>query len=46
VPIAPRRGKSCFPALLADPRDSKPGQSVVNRTVTLRDTWAKEAAKA
>jgi glutaminyl-tRNA synthetase len=24
-----------------DPIDSKPGQPVFNRTVTLRDTWAK-----
>jgi glutaminyl-tRNA synthetase len=28
-----------------DPVDSKPGQPVFNRTATLRDTWAKEAAK-
>ena len=28
-----------------DPIDSKPGAPVFNRTVTLRDTWAKEAAK-
>jgi glutaminyl-tRNA synthetase len=28
-----------------DPVDSKPGAPVFNRTVTLRDTWAKEAAK-
>lgn len=28
-----------------DPIDSKPGKSVFNRTVTLRDTWAKEAGK-
>jgi glutaminyl-tRNA synthetase len=26
-------------------RDSKPGQLVFNRTVTLKDTWAKEQAK-
>ena len=25
----------------ADPVDSKPGRPVFNRTVTLRDTWAK-----
>ena len=25
----------------ADPVDSKPGQPVFNRTVTLRDTWEK-----
>jgi glutaminyl-tRNA synthetase len=25
--------------------DSKPGQLVFNRTVTLKDTWAKEGAK-
>jgi glutaminyl-tRNA synthetase len=29
----------------ADPQDSKSGQPVFNRTSTLRDTWAKEAAK-
>ena len=29
----------------ADPVDSKPGKPVFNRTATLRDTWAKEAAK-
>jgi glutaminyl-tRNA synthetase len=29
----------------ADPVDSKPGQPVFNRTVTLRDSWAKEAGK-
>jgi glutaminyl-tRNA synthetase len=28
-----------------DPVDSKPGKPVFNRTATLRDTWAKEAAK-
>jgi glutaminyl-tRNA synthetase len=28
-----------------DPADSKPGRPVFNRTATLRDTWAKEAAK-
>jgi glutaminyl-tRNA synthetase len=28
-----------------DPVDSKPGKPVFNRTSTLRDTWAKEAAK-
>jgi glutaminyl-tRNA synthetase len=28
-----------------DPVDSKPGHPVFNRTATLRDTWAKEAAK-
>lgn len=28
-----------------DPVDSKPGSPVFNRTATLRDTWAKEAAK-
>jgi glutaminyl-tRNA synthetase len=28
-----------------DPVDSKPNKPVFNRTVTLRDTWAKEAAK-
>jgi glutaminyl-tRNA synthetase len=28
-----------------DPVDSSPGRPVFNRTVTLRDTWAKEAAK-
>jgi glutaminyl-tRNA synthetase len=29
----------------ADPGDSRPGHPVFNRTVTLRDTWAKEAGK-
>ena len=29
-----------------DARDSKPGKPIFNRTVTLRDSWAKEAAKA
>ena len=29
-----------------DPVDSKPGKPVFNRTATLRDTWAKEAAKS
>ncbi len=29
-----------------DPVVSKPGKPVFNRTATLRDTWAKEAAKA
>jgi glutaminyl-tRNA synthetase len=28
-----------------DTRDSKPGAPVFNRTITLKDTWAKEAAK-
>jgi glutaminyl-tRNA synthetase len=28
-----------------DPKDSHPGRPVFNRTVTLRDTWAKESAK-
>jgi glutaminyl-tRNA synthetase len=28
-----------------DPAASKPGRPVFNRTATLRDTWAKEAAK-
>ena len=28
-----------------DPVDSQPGQPVFNRTVTLRDTWAKEVGK-
>ncbi len=28
-----------------DPHDSQPGRPVFNRTVTLRDTWAKESAK-
>jgi glutaminyl-tRNA synthetase len=27
---------------VADPRDSKPGAPVFNRTVTLRDSWARE----
>ncbi len=29
----------------ADARDSRPGRPVFNRTVTLRDTWAKIAKK-
>ena len=29
----------------ADPKDSVPGRPVFNRTVTLRDQWAKLAAK-
>jgi glutaminyl-tRNA synthetase len=29
----------------ADPKDSKPGAPVFNRTVTLKDTWAKLAKK-
>jgi glutaminyl-tRNA synthetase len=28
-----------------DPKDSQPGRPVFNRTVMLRDTWSKEAAK-
>jgi glutaminyl-tRNA synthetase len=28
-----------------DPRDSKPGKPVFNRTITLKDTWAKEQGK-
>jgi glutaminyl-tRNA synthetase len=28
-----------------DPKESQPGRPVFNRTVTLRDTWAKESAK-
>ncbi len=31
---------------MSDPEDSKPGALVFNRTVTLRDSWAKEKAKA
>jgi glutaminyl-tRNA synthetase len=30
---------------ISDPMDSKPGALVFNRTVTLRDTWAKIASK-
>jgi glutaminyl-tRNA synthetase len=30
----------------ADPRDFKPGKPVFNRTITLKDTWAKEQGKA
>jgi glutaminyl-tRNA synthetase len=30
----------------SDPEDSAPGRLVFNRTVTLRDTWAKVAARA
>ncbi|MBT6274803.1 MAG: glutamine--tRNA ligase, partial [Chromatiales bacterium] len=29
----------------ADPVDSKPGQPVFNRTVSLRDSWARKAKK-
>jgi glutaminyl-tRNA synthetase len=29
-----------------DSRDSKPGRLVFNRTITLRDTWAKLSAQA
>ncbi len=29
----------------ADAKDSKPGQPVFNRTVTLKDSWAKQAGK-
>jgi glutaminyl-tRNA synthetase len=29
----------------SDPKESQPGRPVFNRTVTLRDTWAKESAK-
>ncbi len=29
----------------ADPADSRPGAPVFNRTVTLKDTWAKVEAK-
>ena len=28
-----------------DPKDSQPGKLVFNRTITLKDAWAKEAAK-
>ena len=28
-----------------DPKDSRPGKPVFNRTITLKDAWAKEAAK-
>ena len=28
-----------------DPKDSRPGQPVFNRTITLKDAWAREAAK-
>jgi glutaminyl-tRNA synthetase len=30
---------------ISDPADSTPGALVYNRTVTLRDTWAKIAAQ-
>jgi glutaminyl-tRNA synthetase len=30
----------------ADLRDSRPGRPVFNRSVTLRDTWAKIAKKS
>ena len=29
-----------------DPKDSQPGKLVFNRTITLKDAWAKETAKA
>jgi glutaminyl-tRNA synthetase len=29
-----------------DPKDAAPGKPVFNRTITLKDTWAKEAAKS
>jgi glutaminyl-tRNA synthetase len=29
-----------------DPKDSQPGRPVFNRTITLRDTWAKETQKS
>ena len=29
----------------ADPKDSQPGGLVFNRTISLRDSWAKEQAK-
>ncbi len=29
----------------ADPKDSKPGKLVFNRTISLRDSWAKEQGK-
>ncbi|MCP3097526.1 glutamine--tRNA ligase/YqeY domain fusion protein [Myxococcus sp. K15C18031901] len=29
----------------ADPKDSKPGKAVFNRTVTLKDSWVKEQGK-
>ena len=28
-----------------DPKDSRPGALVFNRTITLKDAWAKETAK-
>ncbi len=31
---------------ISDPHDSAPGSLVYNRTVTLRDTWAKIAGRA
>jgi autotransporter-associated beta strand protein len=48
VTIAERRSCIQFERLgyfFTDPVDSKPGKPVFNRTATLRDTWAKEAAK-
>ena len=30
----------------ADPKDSRPGAPVFNRTVGLKDSWAKEVARA
>jgi len=30
---------------VADAKDSQPGKPVFNRTVTLKDTWAKSAGK-
>ena len=32
-------------ASFAPDKDSLPGKLVLNRTITLRDTWAKEAQK-
>ena len=29
----------------ADPKDSQPGKLVFNRTISLRDSWAKEQGK-
>ena len=31
---------------MSDPLDSKPGALVFNRTVTLRDSWAKIGARS
>lgn len=36
---------NCRPACFALDKDSKPGNLIFNRTITLKDTWAEEAQK-